>query len=68
MRTGRSYSPRPLVSNSIRLPPMPGRVSLLLIVMMRELADDRFGLQIVIPVVIVAVVAHGAVEAFTDTV
>jgi hypothetical protein len=52
MRTGRSYSPRTLVSNYIRLSTMPcrwrhvtqGRVQALLVVVMHEPADDRLGL------------------------
>src|SRR5665213_504895 len=36
--------------------------------MLHELGDDRFGLQIVISIVIVAFVAYGAVEALDDDV
>ena len=35
--------------------------------MMHELGDDRFGLQIVTSVGIVALGAHGAIEALHDT-
>ena len=36
--------------------------------MLHKLADDRFGLQIIISVVVVAFVAHSAVEALDDAV
>jgi hypothetical protein len=36
--------------------------------MLHELGDDRFGLQVIIPVVVVAFVAHGAIEALDDAV
>ena len=40
----------------------------LVVVVLHELGDDRFGLQVVIAVVVVALVAYGAVEAFDDAV
>src|ERR1017187_9528517 len=36
--------------------------------MLHELGDDRFGLQVIISVVVVALVTHGAVEALYDAV
>jgi len=36
--------------------------------MMHELRDDRFGLQIIVAVVVVAFIAYGAVEALHDAV
>lgn len=76
MRTGRSYSPRTLVSNFIWLSTMPGcwrhvaqgRMESLLVVMLHEVGDDPFGLQIIITVIVVALIAYGAVEAFDDAV
>ena len=76
MRPGRSDSPRTLVSNVIRLATMSGRrrhvtersVQWLLVVMVHELGDDRFCLQIVAAVVIATLVAYRASEAFHDAV
>ena len=39
-----------------------------MIVILHELGDDRFGLQVVIAVSVVALVAYGAVEAFDDAI
>jgi hypothetical protein len=36
--------------------------------MLHELGNDRFGLQVIISVVVVALVTHGAVEALHDAV
>jgi hypothetical protein len=75
LRTGRSYSPRTLVSNFIRLPTpgcrrhvTQGRVQALLVVVTHELADAHLGLQVVVAVVLIAVGTHGAVEALHDAV
>jgi hypothetical protein len=35
--------------------------------MVHELGDDRLGLQIVVAVVVVTFVTHGAIEAFDKT-
>jgi len=53
--TGRRYSPHAFVSNFIGLSTMPGR--------RHQLGNDRFGLQVIISVVVVSFGAHGSIEA-----
>ena len=39
-----------------------------MVVVLHEVGDDRFGLQIIITVIVVALIAYGAVEAFDDAI
>ena len=76
MRPGRSKSPGTFLSNLIWLFTMPrcrrhvteGRMAALLVVMMYESRNDRFGLQIILAIVVIAFSAHGTIETLDDAV